>query len=224
MSALVNPFKLKTPEPSDDFERCPIGNHLGIVCAIIDLGTHDEAFKSKVNRTHSLFIGWEIPHETMANGKPFVIGQKFTLSMHEKAKLRIMIEGWRNRRFAVGEEFELAVLMAKPCSVNYVEEEKGGKHYRNIASVSAVPKGTPIPKMTYEPALYYVSPDHPIPEWPHLPRIFGEEIRDIIESSYEYRGLNPETAISNGHAPTGSPAMAPASSSAPDGEDSDIPF
>jgi hypothetical protein len=82
----------------------PAGMHIARAYGLFDLGTHyDEKFdKSR----REVVIVWEIAAERIEvdrDGKktnlPRAISKRYTLSLHEKARLRADLESWRGRPF-----------------------------------------------------------------------------------------------------------------------------
>jgi hypothetical protein len=128
-----------------DFEIAPAGNHLANCIKVIDLGTQpgsDQFPKPK----RKVKISWELCDETVAEtGKPFIINQKYTLSLHENAALCKHLESWRGRPFtdAEADGFDIAKLLGQPCLLNVVHTRSGDNTYANVAAISPVPKGLP---------------------------------------------------------------------------------
>jgi len=134
---------MKLPVKSEGFEKCPAGNHLAVCYEVLDIGTQETKFGHK----HQIWIGWETPNETMSDGRPFVIGQKYTLSSNEKSNLRLMLESWRGKKFSDDDfgNFDIAAVAGKGCFLNVVHDEHDGNTYANIKAVTALPKGTTSP-------------------------------------------------------------------------------
>jgi hypothetical protein len=144
---------MKMPEPkAGDFERCPPGNHLAVCYEVIDMGTQETVFQNEVKQQRKVWIGWETPHETMSDGRPFVIGKRYTLSGHEKGNLRKDLESWRGKAFADSDfgdnGFQIESVIGNACFLNVVHTEKDGKTYANIVSIASLPKGTVAPPLT----------------------------------------------------------------------------
>ena len=90
--------------------------------------------------------------------------------MHQKANLRIFLEGWRGRKFTdqEAEDFETSTVLGKPAMLNVVQNAKNGKVYTNIASAALLPKGIAAPPLEIDPVYY--GPDNPgtiekLPQW-----------------------------------------------------------
>lgn len=147
---------MKLPKPSTStFEVAPAGNHLGVCYQVVDLGTQTTTYNDEVKKARRILIGWELPNELMADGRPFVVSRRYTFSVHEKAVLRKHLENWRGKKFVdedFGEDgFDIKNLLGKACFVNVVHAVSGDKTYANVDSIAQLPKGTPAPEMVNAP-------------------------------------------------------------------------
>jgi len=61
---------------------------------VADLGTQSSVFGSK---QQILISWWELPDEPMADGRPFTISRRYTLSSSRKSTLREHLEAWFGR-------------------------------------------------------------------------------------------------------------------------------
>ena len=136
---------LPLPAEGKEFKLVPAGNHLATCFRIIDLGTQINKFDQKLK--HKINISWELPGELNDDGKPMMIGKRYTYSSHEKSTLRQDLESWRGRPFSKQEfgVFDIAALLGVNCFLNVLQEESNGSIYSNIHTVSALPKGMNIP-------------------------------------------------------------------------------
>ena len=119
------------PKPTQgggDFEPAPEGLHPAVCTSVIDLGTQERinTFKGGITeKRREIMIRWELDTETpMADGRPFIISRRYPFSMHEKAKLREHLEGWRGKKFVEAdfgpEGFTLDKLLADPGTLRQV--------------------------------------------------------------------------------------------------------
>lgn len=133
------------------FENPQPGTYGAICYRLIDLGTQEVKWEGEIKHQPKVFIGFELD-ENMEDGRPFVVGRKFTVSMHEKASLRAFLKGWRGRDFTDEElnGFNPAKLIGAPCMLSLV----ANGDYVNIASASKLPKGMTPLKMTNEPTFF----------------------------------------------------------------------
>ena len=154
-------MKLPTPV-SGTFEKCPPGNHLATCYEVIDLGTQTiESPKFGTQVKHQIWIGWETPNEMMEDGRPFVIGRKYTFSMSDKAAFRKHLESWRGRPFSDSDydNFLVENLIGAGCFLNVVHTSNGDRTYANIEAVAALPKGTKAAELINDRVFFSLDPD-----------------------------------------------------------------
>jgi hypothetical protein len=150
------------PNESSEFANAPAGTHLALCYRFIDLGTQETNFLDSAGNkkmAHKVLIGWELPDELMDNGKPFVVQQRYTWSMSDKANLRKDLESWRGKSFEDKDfgpgGFNVKNVLGKPCVLTIVHKEDGGKVYANIASVGKPMKGMQAPAAPQNPVVYF---------------------------------------------------------------------
>lgn len=173
------------PKPhNEEFELPPEGNHLATCYRVIDLGTQISSFNNK--EQHKIMIGWELPDELMASGKPFTISQRFTLSSHEKATLRKTLESWRGRPYKDNEMegIDLSKLIGQPCMLQVSHATRDGKNYANVAAVTALPKGF-AGKSLINPPQHFDLSDFDASVYDAL----SEGMQKIIADSPEYKAI-----------------------------------
>ncbi len=195
-----------------DFERLPAGAHAAVLVAIVQIGTQTESYGSETWEAEKVYFVWEVPSEKKQDGTSHVVGECYTDSLNKKAKLRIMLEGWRGKQFDEGEEFDYLACLGKPCLLQITHGKSAkGNEYASIGSIGQLPKGTPAPVATYEPFSWPIEDDpSKLPDW--LPYIIGKSVPDKIAASAEKQGRKSPSA--NG---------TPAAAEAPVAPDS-IPF
>ncbi len=196
-TAAMSPFRQKAETSSaEDFELPPAGFHPATLIALIDLGTHDDEYNGKINTFRKIYVVWELANEHDSEGKPFLVGQDYTWSLKgDKAKWRLMIEGWRGRAFADNEEFDPLVLLGKPCNITLKEGETKAskKKFVKVVAVAAPMKGQTIGKPTNPEFAWHLSTwgdpkvDPPIPEW--CPLNYGRLVIADIKSSKEWASM-----------------------------------
>jgi len=121
-------------------EPIAAGMYQAVCYGVVGLGTqtplnpaHKAAFK--------LRLCFEIPElkETNDEGQEFTrtASKKYTLSLHEKSKLRPDLVSWRGRDFTDQElrGFDLENLLGVPCTLQVIQKEFDGK---TIALVNAI--------------------------------------------------------------------------------------
>lgn len=132
-----------------NFTPVPVGNHVMRCFKMIEIGTFTGQYKGEDKIQRRVWLEWELPnkqHEFKPGSglKPFAIGKEFSLTMYETSKLRLFLEGWRNKKFTEEEakEFDVTKVLGKPCMGSVVEEETGKT---KIVSVSSLPDGFVCP-------------------------------------------------------------------------------
>lgn len=179
-----------------DFSPMPAGNHIAVCNMVVDLGNQlvrSERYGDKVKR--QIWIRWETPQEELTwtdkDGNeqtgPRVIGNAYTLSLHENSALRPVLESWRGRAFTEEERrgFDVSKLLGAPCMLNVIHAESGGKTYANIGSVSPLPKGMEKPVSKIGLLLYDDENQDTygqLPEW--LQKKINEQVREEVTTTH----------------------------------------
>ena len=154
-------------------ELAPAGNHRAICCGVIDLGTQTIDFKNgkPPEDKHRVLLRWELADEADAEGRPLLISEEFTASLHENANLRTFLVNWRGRAFTPAElaRFDLASVLGQPCLLSVVHEvSKAGRAFAKVKSAARLPRATPAPEPYFEAIHYQVedgAPPATLPEW-----------------------------------------------------------
>lgn len=176
----------KPNESQGDYTPPPAGTHAAICTRVIDLGSQDTNFGVK----HQVMLMWELPEELMTDGRPFIVSQKYTWSMSEKATLRKHLESWRGVSFKESDfgegGFDIKNILGVGCLLNIINEENKntGKTYSKVTGVSKLPKsmttGTPSNQTVYfSLSRFDAQVLNELPEW----------MRNMIKSSPEYGQL-----------------------------------
>jgi len=199
---------LTATEPeTKGFDPAPPGVHHAICYALVDLGTHDNEFQGEVTQRHQVWISWEFPElmiQAEDDVKPRVISGFYTLSLHEKANLRKVLEGWRGREFSDHElrGFDLRNILEKPCLIHVMHSKEGRAKIQSI-----MPAEKKREFNQFNETIYFSFEDGG-----EIPANVPEGIRRLIMDSYEY---NEEGQQSEGP---------PAQNISSDTPDEDIPF
>lgn len=153
------------------FELTPAGNHIGICYTVCDLGDQDVDYQGTAKVMRKVRVSWELPGELMADGRPFSISKKYTLSLSEKANLRKDLESWRGRAFTDQEleGFDLFNVLGKACMVNVIHDTANNKTYANVASVASMPKGMQAPVLNNTPVAFSLDDDDALAKYQALP-------------------------------------------------------
>ena len=209
---------------NDDFIPVPAGSHLARCYRIIDLGTQKTEYMGETKFLRKVMFAWELHGEDEAGnplvtveGKPMAIFKNYTLSLNEKANLRLDLQAWRGKPFTDDESkrFDISVVIGAWCMLNVIHRSgKEGKVFANVLGISPVPslvKKAGLPEgVNPEQMFRLADPDMKMFE------TFSKGLKAKIESSPEWR------AISGAKAPEKAPA-APSKGGFDDMAD-DIPF
>jgi hypothetical protein len=58
----------------------PEGKHPARLIWAIDLGTHDSEYEGVKGKKHQIYLCWELVDTAMTDGRPFVMGKRYTVS------------------------------------------------------------------------------------------------------------------------------------------------
>jgi hypothetical protein len=184
---------------SKDRPLPPKGSHVARVYQVIDLGTHEAEFEGIKKMRSLVRISFELPNEKAVfdeekGEQPFVVHTgNLTNSMHEKSKLRPIVEGITGAlKEDEAKSFDLSSLIKLDCLVNIEHNEYKGNVYANIKSTSPVPKGMTVPALT-NPTLVFTLDKFEREAFDKLP----EFLRKKIEESVEYKELFKETGAND---------------------------
>ena len=177
-------------ESSKQRELIPEGLQDAICYLVTDLGTQTGNFGPR----RQVMIGWEFPDHRIEyedGSKPMVKTATFTLSLHEKANLRKVAEGWRGRRFTqddLRKGFDISKMLGVNCQIQILHETKdSGKTYDNIAAVLPPKSGKPSVVNTENEHLYFSFDDDM-----EIPKGLYDWIVNKIKDSDEYQSVGRE--------------------------------
>lgn len=113
----------------------PAGTHQAVCVDVLDKGMKPNKFKGGALQ-HKVSVVWQID-ELRDDGKRFLLYKQYTLSLHEKATLRLDLESWRGRPFTREEEmgFDVETVIGANCLINVQHNTSEGKTYANVVSV-----------------------------------------------------------------------------------------
>lgn len=178
---------------SRERETIPAGNYIARCYQIIQLGTVEQDYNGEIKKTHLIRITWELPTELRVfdeskGEQPFTIGQKYTLSMHEKALLRKTIAEWRGQQFSPQElqNFDITSMLGKPCMLNIIHKpsKDGQKVYANVGAITPMPRGIDCPPPINTPKV--LSFDNF--DWEFFNSL-PDFIKEMIQSSDEFLAM-----------------------------------
>lgn len=149
-----------------DFDPVPEGSHLAVCDMFVDLGFQESNYQGQQKTAHKIYLRWQIPSlrikwtkDDVEHEGPMAIGSKFTLSLHEKAALRKILQSWRGRAFTPDElkKFDVTTILGASCLITVTHAPKdGGGVYANVGAVAKLPVGVPAPTLEGEKLLYDV--------------------------------------------------------------------
>lgn len=203
------------------FTPVPPGMHLARCYRIIDLGTQDSTYLGKVKKLPKIMLQFEVHGEDdmgkpilTEKGEPMSISKNFTLSLADKATLRLDLQTWRGREFTADElrGFELKNVLGAWAMLSILKEMGGdGKEYTNIKAIMGVPpaiKKAGLPAGHNDLKLFSIDePDMALFD------SFSNGLKEKIQKSPEWQGRTYQKE-----------QIASANSSGLDDLDSDIPF
>ena len=132
-------------DSGSDFKPAPAGLHQGVCVDIVDLGMVKSSFGGEEKEQWKVRLVWQIDERDAETEKRFIVSNRYTASLHEKANLRKALESWRGRAFLPEElrGFDLENVLGANCQLQVIHASKDGKTYANIAAIVPLAKGTP---------------------------------------------------------------------------------
>ena len=178
-----------------EFEQAPSGNHVARSIGLIDLGTQTGEWQGKPTVRRQIVVRWELPTETMQDGKPFIVSKFYTASLGERATLRAHLTAWRGREFTSQElmSFHAKNILGKPCLLNVIHSDSGKAR---VEGVSSLPKGMEVPAQI-NPTVYFSLEREEFDDkvFESLPEFYKE----LIRKSPEYMELSgPVSPVKKG--------------------------
>lgn len=210
------------------FLPVPPGSHVARCYRIVDLGTQKTEYLGQLKYLRKVMFGWELHGDdnegkplVTEKGEPMAIFKNYTLSLNEKANLRLDLQSWRGKPFSDAEanRFDISVVLGQWCMLNVIHRPgKDDKIFANVAGVSPIPqivKQHGLPEGINKLQMFRLAdPDMEMFE------TFSKGLKAKIESSPEWQALVSPKASSKA---SSSPAQAPAKGGFDDMDD-DIPF
>lgn len=147
-----------------NYEPAPEGTHVAVCSMMVDLGMQPTTYQGIEKMKHQVYLGFSLVNEPLQYERDgqtvntfMSIGQTYTLSLNEKAKLRQHLESWRGKKFSSAEEagFDIANVLGAPCMITVVHNINNGNTYANIGSISGLVKGMEKPNFEGELILYH---------------------------------------------------------------------
>jgi hypothetical protein len=221
-------FIVEGSSSSSSFIPVPAGSHLARCYRIIDLGTQQTEYLGQIKHLRKVMFGWELHGEDnegnpllTEKGDPMAIFKNYTLSLNEKANLRLDLQGWRGKQFTDEESqrFDISNVLGAWCMLSVLHRpgKDGNKMFANVASISPVPaqvRKMGLPDGTNSLQMFRLAePDMTLFE------TFSKGLKEKIEASPEWRALKSTKAPARA-----SKAASGTSSTGFDDMDDDMPF
>jgi len=110
------------------YTPAPEGSHDAVFCDVEDLGIIETQYGKK----HQVRIVWQLGLK-MEDGRPYTIGRRYGLSLHEKAALFKDLKSYAKK--APPQNLDLETLIGKPCQILVTHTERDGSTYANVQAV-----------------------------------------------------------------------------------------
>lgn len=162
----------------------PEGQHLAICYSLVDMGTQVSEYNGEKKSQRKVQLGWELPLALQDDGSPYTIRKSFTARLHEKSNLYKFLTAWRGKKLTAEElgGFDLTKLIRVACQLGIVHDEKNGKTYANVASISGLLAGTQVPKLHHEPVIFMLD-NYSRASFEKL----SDRMREVISGTPEYK-------------------------------------
>ena len=144
-----------------------------------------------------LWLQFELPFCKMDDGRPFLVGRKFSLSLNERAHLRAFIESWRAKNFTEQElaGFEIGTLLGRPCVLQLVERMQGDRTYVNIQNVMGwTPAEGELPELHNEVFMFDLNdPESMEAHFSKLSENMQKRVMESMEMQHQGDQPKPQT-------------------------------
>lgn len=127
---------------SGEYSTAPEGLWPAVCCDVIDLGVVTTQWGAK----DMCKITWMLEERDPQTGKRYLVSNRYTLSLHEKSRLRPMLEAWRGKKFTEEElqGFDIEKLLGASCQLQVIHSlSNQGGTFANVQAVVPSQKGTP---------------------------------------------------------------------------------
>jgi hypothetical protein len=137
-----------------DFEMAPMGPQQAVCAFVSDIGTHEFSYNGETKQQHQIVISFELAEKMTKgeySGRPFMLSNFYTLSLHEKSRLSKDLESWFGKKFTPEQRtqgFDLERLIGHNCFLNIIEKaNKNGDVNAVIGGIMPLPKNMPTIKV-----------------------------------------------------------------------------
>ena len=130
----------------------PAGMHTAWLYRIVDMGTQKIISMGQESNKRRLRFTWELPDETMEDGRPLSIDREYTYSLFKQSTLAKDILSWTGS--LPGEKFDTKPLFDTPCNLNVAHKASGERTYANVVGIAPLKKGE-VPKPRHNPIVTF---------------------------------------------------------------------
>lgn len=120
------------PQSSGTYTPAPEGVHDAVCCDVADLGIVETTWQGETKSQHKVRIVWQLGTK-MEDGRPYSIGRRYGLTLHEKSSLFKDLKTWFGK--PPPDNFDLEKLIGQNCQIVVVHNERDGATYANVQSV-----------------------------------------------------------------------------------------
>jgi hypothetical protein len=190
-------------EGSYNHEPIPAGNHLARCIRMYHIGTVLDSYMGQPKEMNKVVITWELPQvrkvfDQAKGEQPSIISEEYTLSMGDKAKLRLLLESWRGKKYTEEElkGVDITRVISQPCLLNVVHVlTKKGHTMAKVSSIAPLYQGAICPQQENPSIIFGYNPFdinvyHQLPKW----------IAEKVQKSKEFMTLYPQGAPVNPNA------------------------
>ena len=138
-------FKIDEPSKSE-FEKCPEHTGAATICDVRDLGMKEVTWKGET-KLKPKFLITLLTTKSMDDGRPFVVSDVFTTSLHENARFRKSLKQMRGHDVRPEEwPFDPECLIGTGVMISVAHSEDG--KYVNISSYMPLMEGVEAPDIS----------------------------------------------------------------------------
>ena len=120
------------PPTNGTYTPAPEGVHDAVCCDVADLGIVETTWQGETKSQHKVRIVWQLGTK-MEDGRPYSIGRRYGLTLHEKSSLFKDLKTWFGK--APPDNFDLEKLIGQNCQIVVTHNERDGQVYANVQSV-----------------------------------------------------------------------------------------
>ncbi len=123
--------------------QVPDGQHIAVCCDVQDLGVLEVTYRSETKKQRKIVVWFQFG-QVDDDGNRYLIGQRFTLSMHEKANLRKFLEAWRGKPYTedqAREGVDVENMIGVPALLQTATNDR---EYANVTAIMRLPKDMPV--------------------------------------------------------------------------------